>query len=147
MNGSVRTGRSPVSLVVWALEWSLAMVLGVALVSALGFLIGWSGPTTILGFFTPFAVGAIVGWRTPGLGGFGIGFVGLAIGGAIVGIFAWVVSVLAGAFDPLIQRSPGENLAYIPLMTMLVPTLLGFQFGIGVLVATVLGQRQGARRS
>ena len=134
------------SLVVWALEWSFAMVLGVALVSAFGFLIGWSGPATILGFFTPFAVGAIVGWRTPGLGGLGIGFVGLAIGGAIVGILAWVVSVLVGAFDPLSQRSPGENLAYIPLVTMLVPTLLGFQYGIGVLAATLLGQRRRSRR-
>lgn len=147
VEGSVRNGRSPASLVGWALSWSLAMAVGVSLVSAFGFLIDWSGPATILGFFTPFAVGAIVGWRTPGLGGFGVGFLGLAIGGAIIGILAWVVSVLVGAFDLLSQRSPGENLVYIPLMTMLVPTLLGFQFGIGILVATVLGQRQGSPRS
>jgi hypothetical protein len=144
IEGAVRSGRSPGSLVVWALAWSLSMAVCVGLVSAFGFLTGLSGPTTLLGFLAPFAIGGIIGSRTPGLGGFGVGFVGLVIG-AIVGTLAWVVSVLAGAFgDPSTHGSPGENLVIILAGAMLVPTLTGAQLGIGVLVATVVGNRRWA---
>ena len=64
------------------------------------------------------------------------------IGGAIVGIVAWVVSILAGAFDPLAQGRPARTLPSSPLLTLLVPTLMGGQFAIGVLVATVVGHRR-----
>ena len=67
VEASVRSGRSVASPVVWALAWPLAMALGVTLVSLFGYMVGWSLLTPILGFFVPFAVGAIVGWRTPGL--------------------------------------------------------------------------------
>ena len=143
---SGRSGRSPASLVVWALAWSIAMALGITLVSAFDILVGLSGVFVIVGFLTPIAVGTIVGWRTPGLGGFGVGFVGLATGGLLVGILLSAVAILGGAFaDASTQQPPGEALLAIPLMILLVPTLLGAQFGIGLLVGTVVGRRR--RRS
>ena len=140
---SKRSGRSTASLVAWALAWSLGMALGITLLTAFSVLVGWPvliAITAIIWLAAPFVVGAMVGRRTPGLGGFAIGFAGLVIGGFLGGVLVSAVAVVVALVNPSTLGTPGGNLVWIPLMTMLVPTLTGAQFGIGLVVATVAGR-------
>ena len=146
IEASVRSGRSAASLVVWALGWSTVMAVAIALLSVLGFLVGWAAVATITLLLAPFAIGAIVGWRTPGLGGLGIGFVGLLIAGAIAGIVLSAIAVVVRFIDPSTEGLRDSALAYIPAMTLAVPMLTGAQFGIGLVVASLAGRRRWPRR-
>jgi hypothetical protein len=139
VDASRRSGRSAASLVIWALAWSIGMALAIALLSIFLILIGWPGVAAILWLVLPIAAGGIVGGRTPGLGGLGVGFVGLVVGGLLFGILVCALAVLG----PLASASAPDPLLYIPLLTFALPLLTGAQFGSGLLIATVVSTVRG----
>jgi hypothetical protein len=139
---AVRTGRSVASIALWALLWPLATVVALMLPSVLLWLVrdaaqpGSAESTvssTTLGLMwlvVPVVAGVVVAARARALGGFGVGTVGLLIGGALVGLGAWVVVALTSG--------PDAAVGYIPLMTVLIPLFTAPQFGAGVVLGSVL---------
>jgi hypothetical protein len=138
---AARSGRSPGAIVGWAL--AIGAVTG-ALTYAL-VLVGAIVPPAVLALWiglliVPVVGGWVAGGRAPGLGGFALSFVGLAIGGLLGGLAEWALAALGG---PSVNEEGGLSLGVaLGLGALFVPVMSGTQFGVGLLLATVVGRRR-----
>jgi len=145
---AARTGRSVASITAWALAWPFATVvvlmLPVLLLAVSDPRGAWApilvGGGALAWLIVPFAVGGIVASRARRLGGFGAGFVGLALGGLLVGIIGSAFALLAGLSAEMTPTGALGALIWIPLGAFVVPVLTATQFGIGLVGGSILGE-------
>ncbi len=141
---AARTGRTVLSIARWALLWPVAMVVVLALPTLVLVAVGSSEPFLPLWLISLVALGGLVAIRARGLDGFLLGTVGLLVGGALLGVGAWLVVVLGGAVGASpAPVGPVEALLYVPLLAVLVPMLAVTPFGLGLMAASMLA---GLRR-
>ena len=146
---ATRTNRNVVSIARWAFVWAIALVAALAILTVIFVLVGAGLPIGLAWLVGPIVVGAIVGTRARGLGGFGVGALGLLAGGAMFGVVGWLIALVMRLSGSTSVSDPIAALGYVPLATALVPILTAAQFGIGVAVMSatesVLGLIRGER--
>ena len=88
-----------------------------------------------IGILGPLLLGVVAGIVIPGVAGWVFAVIGAALGGLVVGAGLWLGgasgSVDMGQGGPV---GPLEALAYVAVMALLVPILMGAQLGVGVVI-------------
>jgi hypothetical protein len=99
-----------------------------------------------IGLLGPLLLGVVAGIAIPGVAGWVFAIIGSALGGIVVGVGLWL-GVASGRLDlgsdgPV---GPFEALVYVALMALLVPVLMGAQFGVGVVIGSALAAIRARR--
>lgn len=92
-----------------------------------------------IGLLGPLLLGVVAGITIPGVAGWVFAMIGSALGGVVVGVGLWLGAASGqlelGSDGPV---GPLEALAYVAVMALLVPVLMGAQLGIGVVIGSGL---------